>query len=67
MVEQSLSVDNLFVFLVLFNYFKVPAPYQGRVLTWGIIGSMVMRALMVSLTRHWNAGVQNRSSHFHCQ
>lgn len=47
LVEQSLSVDNLFVFVVLFEYFKVPTDYQGRVLTWGIIGAMVMRAVMV--------------------
>lgn len=47
LVEQSLSVDNLFVFVVLFEYFKVPTEYQDRVLTWGIIGAMVMRAIMV--------------------
>ncbi|KAL7529175.1 hypothetical protein ACHAXR_002831 [Thalassiosira sp. AJA248-18] len=48
-VEKSLSVDNLFVFLLLFDYFKVPEPYQGRILTWGIYGSLVMRAIMISL------------------
>lgn len=47
LVEQSLSVDNLFVFVVLFEYFKVPTDYQGRVLSWGIFGAMAMRALMV--------------------
>jgi len=47
LVEQSLSVDNLFVFLMLFNYFKVPLIYQDRVLTWGIIGAVVMRGIMI--------------------
>ena len=46
-VEQSLSVDNLFVFIMLFDYFKVPLPYQHRVLTWGIIGAVVMRGVMI--------------------
>lgn len=48
-VEKSLSVDNLFVFLLLFDYFQVPTQYQGRILTWGIYGSVVMRAIMISL------------------
>jgi hypothetical protein len=46
-VEQSLSIDNLFVFIMLFEYFKVPPAYQGRVLTWGIIGAISMRAVMI--------------------
>jgi predicted tellurium resistance membrane protein TerC len=48
-VEKSLSVDNLFVFLLLFDYFKVPTQYQGRILSWGIYGSVVMRAIMIGL------------------
>ena len=48
-VEQSLSVDNLFVFLLLFDYFKVPVPYQNRVLNWGILGAVVMRGIMIGL------------------
>ena len=48
-VEKSLSVDNLFVFLLLFDYFQVPLAYQGRVLNWGIYGSIVMRAIMIAL------------------
>lgn len=48
-VEKSLSVDNLFVFLLLFDFFKVPPAYQNRVLTWGIYGSIVMRALMIGI------------------
>ncbi len=46
-VEQALSVDNLFVFLLLFRYFKVPAPLQHRVLFWGIFGALVLRAIMI--------------------
>lgn len=49
LVEQSLSVDNLFVFIMLFNYFKVPAQYQDQVLTWGIIGAVIMRGVMILL------------------
>lgn len=49
LVEQSLSVDNLFVFLLLFEYFKVPLAYQDRVLNWGIYGAIVMRAVMIGL------------------
>ncbi len=46
-VEESLSVDNLFVFLLIFNYFKVPERYQHKVLFWGIIGALVMRAVFI--------------------
>lgn len=46
-VEQALSVDNLFVFLLLFGYFKVPDALQHRVLFWGIMGALVMRAVMI--------------------
>jgi TerC family integral membrane protein len=49
LVEQSLSVDNLFVFIMLFNYFKVPLEFQNRVLTWGIIGAIVMRGIMITV------------------
>lgn len=47
LIEKSLSVDNLFVFLLLFRYFSVPQEYQHRVLFWGIIGALVMRAMMI--------------------
>jgi TerC family integral membrane protein len=47
LIELSLSVDNLFVFLLVFQYFAVPAALQPRVLKWGIFGAMVMRAAMV--------------------
>ena len=49
LIEKSLSVDNLFVFLLLFNYFGVPAKYQHSVLFWGIIGAIVMRAAFILL------------------
>mmetsp|Transcript_22483 Transcript_22483/g.69639 ORF Transcript_22483/g.69639 Transcript_22483/m.69639 type:complete len:363 (-) Transcript_22483:402-1490(-) len=49
LVEQSLSVDNLFVFLMLFAYFKVPMAHQGRVLTWGIVGAVLMRGFMIAV------------------
>lgn len=46
-IEKSLSVDNLFVFLALFKYFKVPAKYQHKVLFWGIIGALILRAIFI--------------------
>jgi tellurite resistance protein TerC len=46
-IEYSLSVDNIFVFAMLFSYFAVPPLYQHRVLFWGILGALVMRALMI--------------------
>lgn len=49
LVEQSLSIDNLFVFLLLFDYFKVPLLLQDRVLSYGIYGAVVMRAGMIGL------------------
>lgn len=47
LVEKSLSVDNLFVFLVLFNYFGVRPEYQHRVLFWGVLGAIVLRTVMI--------------------
>ena len=46
-IELSLSVDNLFVFLVIFRYFKVPDKQQHRVLSWGIMGALVMRGVFI--------------------
>jgi tellurite resistance protein TerC len=46
-IEEALSVDNIFVFLVLFTFFKVPAAFQHRVLFWGILGAIVMRAIFI--------------------
>ena len=48
-IELSLSVDNLFVFLLIFSYFKVPAKYQHRVLFWGVLGALVMRMTMIAI------------------
>ncbi len=48
-IELSLSVDNLFVFLLIFSYFKVPSKYQHRVLFWGVLGALVMRILMIGV------------------
>ena len=47
LIEEALSVDNIFVFLVLFTFFKVPAEYQHRVLFWGILGAVIMRAVFI--------------------
>lgn len=47
LIELSLSVDNLFVFLLIFGYFKVPKKYQHRVLFWGIMGALGMRMIMI--------------------
>jgi tellurite resistance protein TerC len=60
-IEKTLSVDNLFVFLVLFSSFAVPAALQHRVLLWGIVGALVMRAILIVIgtallhTFHWVA------------
>jgi tellurite resistance protein TerC len=59
LIEWSLSIDNIFVFVLIFTYFKVPAKYQHRVLFWGILGALVMRGIMIFLgaqlieTFHW--------------
>lgn len=46
-IEKSLSVDNIFVFVLIFSFFKVPAIYQHKVLFWGIIGALVMRVIFI--------------------
>lgn len=59
LVEQALSVDNLFVFILIFSYFKIPPTLQHRVLFWGILGALIMRGMMIGagaalLSRfHW--------------
>lgn len=45
--EKSLSIDNLFVFYVIFTFFSVPAAYQHRVLFWGVVGAVVMRGIFI--------------------
>ncbi len=47
LIEKSLSIDNLFVFALIFGYFAVPAAYQRRVIYWGIVGAIVLRALFI--------------------
>jgi tellurite resistance protein TerC len=47
LIEKSLSVDNVFVFLLIFSMFGVPAQYQHRVLFWGIVGALIMRAILI--------------------
>ncbi len=49
LLEKSLSVDNLFVFALIFSYFGVPREYQHKVLFWGILGALVMRGTMIGL------------------
>ncbi|MDQ2919634.1 MAG: hypothetical protein M3R10_07125, partial [Verrucomicrobiota bacterium] len=48
-IEYSLSVDNIFVFVLIFTYFQVRRKYQHRVLVWGIIGALIMRGIMIWL------------------
>lgn len=47
LIEKSLSVDNIFVFVLVFTYFAVPAAYQHRVLFWGVLGALVMRGILI--------------------
>lgn len=47
LIEKSLSVDNIFVFLMIFTYFGIEAKHQRRILTWGIIGAIVLRAIFI--------------------
>ncbi len=49
LIEYSLSVDNIFVFVLIFTYFQVPRKHQHRVLVWGILGALIMRGLMIWL------------------
>lgn len=59
LIEKSLSVDNIFVILLIFTYFKIPADYQHKVLFWGILGALFFRALFIVagieliLAYHW--------------
>lgn len=59
LIEKSLSVDNVFVFLLIFSTFAVPAQFQHRVLFWGILGAVLMRAVLIAA-----AGVLLHSLHF---
>ncbi len=59
LIEESLSVDNLFVFLMILSYFSVPSIYQYKVLFWGILGALIMRGIAIAVgvaliqTFHW--------------
>src|SRR5258707_10374102 len=48
LIEESLSADNLFVFLVIFRYFRVDPKYQHKVLFWGIVGALVARGIFIA-------------------
>ncbi len=48
MIEKSLSIDNVFVFALIFSYFAVPAAYQYRILFWGVVGALVMRGILIA-------------------
>jgi tellurite resistance protein TerC len=48
LIEKSLSVDNIFIFVLIFSYFQVPSLYQHKVLFWGILGALIMRALFIA-------------------
>jgi TerC family integral membrane protein len=47
LIEKALSVDNIFVFLLIFSYFRTPARHQHRVLFWGVLGAFIMRAIFI--------------------
>lgn len=49
LLERSLSIDNIFVFVLLFSYFKVPEKYQHKVLFWGVLGALILRAALIGL------------------
>ena len=49
LIEKSLSIDNVFVIALIFTYFKVPEIYQHRVLFWGVLGALIMRAVLIAL------------------
>lgn len=49
LIEKSLSVDNIFVFILIFSFFAVPDQYQHRVLFWGILGALVMRGILIAV------------------
>src|ERR1700733_14104876 len=59
LVEYSLSIDNIFVFVLVFSYFAVPAAYQHRVLFWGVLSALILRGVMIGIgiafveTFHW--------------
>jgi tellurite resistance protein TerC len=55
MIEKSLSMDNVFVIALIFSFFAIPRQYQHRVLFWGILGVIVLRAIMIGWAPRWSA------------
>ena len=49
LIERALSIDNIFVFLIIFSYFGVPPHYQHKVLFWGVLGALIMRSVFIAL------------------
>jgi tellurite resistance protein TerC len=49
LIEKSLSIDNVFVIALIFSYFSVPREYQHRVLFWGVLGALIMRAILIAV------------------
>ena len=49
LLERSLSIDNIFVFILLFSYFKVPRIYQHKVLFWGVLGALILRGILIAI------------------
>jgi tellurite resistance protein TerC len=49
LIERALSMDNIFVFLIIFSYFGVPSHYQHKVLFWGVLGALIMRSVFIAL------------------
>ena len=47
LVEKALSIDNIFVFIMIFSYFRIPSKYQHKVLFWGILGALIMRVVFI--------------------
>lgn len=48
LIEKALSVDNIFVFILIFSYFGVPAKFQHRILFWGVLGALIMRGIFIA-------------------
>jgi len=49
LIEKALSVDNIFVFIIIFSYFGIPAKFQHKVLFWGVVGALIMRGIFIAL------------------
>jgi|GEM_PF-6981533 len=67
LIEKTLDVDNIFVFVLVFSFFKIPEEYQHRVLFWGILGALIMRGFFIAASAdlivqfHWIVCVLVRS------